>query len=137
MYVLDDLSYAQIGQRLRIRRQTAAQYVRSENERRAIENQDQREIETAKSIEVYSRVIRWNVFRMEQPGATGWESRNIIAARTRIDQLLGLDAAVKIRIRDETPPPARSAGGPGVTELLRLAISLAPTNPMPWEGQPC
>jgi len=120
LYVIDDLSSAQVGHRLGVRRQTAADYIRAENERRAYENQDRRGIETEKSIALYRRVIQWNLLRMEHPGATGWESRAIISARTRIDQLLGLDAAVSVRIRDETPAPAMMIGSYDPAAFIRL-----------------
>jgi len=114
LYVIDDLSYAQVGHRLGVRRQTAADYIRAENERRAYENQDRRGIETEKSIALYRRVIQWNLLRMEHPGATGWESRAIISARTRID------AAVSVRIRDETPAPAMMIGSYDPAAFIRL-----------------
>jgi hypothetical protein len=115
-----------IARELGIEQETVSAYVRIEADRTADIRAASLAAEVDRSIAIYTDAGRRALFRLDQPGARGDELRWVIYARERIDRILGIEAAV--RVKDETPQagPMVGVSHESVTALLQLAIRIKP-----------
>ena len=121
MYVIEGRSYQYIAKQTGIDKDVVSAYVRIEAERQAARREENRAAEVNRSISIYNGIVERTLLRMDQPGARGDEARWVLQARTRVDQLQGLDAAIKVR--DETPrAPLVGVSDEHVGAVLMLAV---------------
>ena len=122
--MIDGRTKASIAQELAIDKDVVALYVQLEADRRAVEREKERNAEIDRSVAIYNDVGRYYRDKMDRPGARGDEGRYVLAARERVDKLLGLEAPLKLK--DETSPSVPFIGAvdpKSVTALLHMAIA--------------
>jgi hypothetical protein len=107
MSVMKNMNVRQIGEALGIDKTTAAKYIRQEEERRAAELGQGRELRKARAIAFYEGVGLEALQRAKKAFGERCYS-DVIKARERIDKLEGLEAPVDVNI--------------GVEELLNSLI---------------
>lgn len=120
---IDGMSHRAIADKLNVDRKTVAADIHAEATRRADEIAKRREVEKARSVSTYERVIQRAVKKSDMydeialtPGSkvTDRTLEAIIHARERIDKVLGIDAPTKVEIGVESLLKALD-GGDGTT----------------------
>jgi hypothetical protein len=121
-------TYAEIGVRFNLHRETVAAYVAAAAQRIASDTSgaDLRAIHFQQNITYYSAVARHYFEKMTGPNPRGDEGRFVVAACVAIDKLVG-NRTTHLAVETPLAPPFTGpANSDNVTRILRMAIAAKP-----------